>query len=135
MWRHLMMIHTYKRTVTFRQPFTLKSIDEVLPAGAYTVETDEEPLTGISFLGYRRIQTLLHLPGKPGQTGPSRLLTIDPNELDAALRYDQVSADASVFEGPENNSEKLKTIPQRQVAEDNRAIERAEDEGMMVHSK
>jgi len=43
-----MMIHTYKRTVTFRQPFTLKSIDEILPAGAYTVETDEEPLTGIA---------------------------------------------------------------------------------------
>ena len=75
--------------MAFTRPFTLKGVDEVLPAGAYIVETDEEPLTGISFLAYRRISTLLHLHAMPGSAVVARVLAVDPNELDAALRRDQ----------------------------------------------
>ena len=113
----VMAMRTSKKTVSFRRPFTLKSLDEVLPAGTYTVETDEEPITGISFLAYRRIQTLLYVHGKPGQTVPSRLLTIDPNELDAALKRDQLCAHNSILQSPENKSEKPIPISQRQQAE------------------
>lgn len=118
--------------MTFRRSFTLNSLDEVLPAGTYTVETDEEPLTGISFLAYRRLQTLLYIPGKPGQAVASRLLTINPNELDAALKRDQSSSDISIRQNPEIKSEKLNTISLQQVADDNQAIESAENEGMTV---
>ena len=83
-----MMIRTSEKTVTFREPFVLGGFDEVLPAGAYIVETDEELLEGISFPAYRRILTLMHLHPKPGHPGLTQTLAIDPNELDAALKRD-----------------------------------------------
>ncbi len=67
--------------------------DEVLAAGAYIVETDEELLEGISFPAYRRILTLIHLPANPGHPGLTRTWTIDPDELDAALKRDQAPAE------------------------------------------
>ena len=88
-----MTIRTSKKTVTFRRPFVLGGFDEVLPAGAYSVETDEELLEGISFPAYRRILTLIHLHAKPGHPGRTQKLTIDPNELDAALKRDQAPAE------------------------------------------
>lgn len=84
-----MTIRTTTKTVTFTKPFTLKGFDEELPASVYTVQTDEEPLESISFLAYRRISTLLYVPGKPGDRVVTRMLTVDPDELDAALERDR----------------------------------------------
>ncbi len=80
-----MTIRTSRKTVTFNKPFALRGVDEALPAGAYTVETDEEPLEGISFLAYRWLSTRLHLGGVPGNQVLKRVIAIDPKELDAAL--------------------------------------------------
>jgi hypothetical protein len=91
-----MTIRTSKKTVTFSKPFVLGGFDEVLPAGAYSVETDEELLEGISFPVYRRILTLIHLHAKPDHPGLTQTLTIDPNELDAALKRDQAPAEIPV---------------------------------------
>jgi hypothetical protein len=90
-----MTTRTRKKTVTFRRPFVLGGFDEQLPAGAYRVETDEELLEGISFAAYRRVLTLIHLHAKPGQQGLTQTLTIDPNELDAALERDQATSERS----------------------------------------
>jgi hypothetical protein len=46
---YLMTARTSRKSVTFTQPFSLSGIDEVQPAGTYTVETDEELLPGLSF--------------------------------------------------------------------------------------
>lgn len=97
-----MTIRTSTKTVTFRRPFILGGFDEVLPAGAYGVETDEELLQGVSFPAYRRIQTLLHLNANPDQPGVSRVLTIDPDELDAVLKRDQAAAEVPA--GPETKA-------------------------------
>ena len=91
-----MTIRTSKKTVTFRRSFVLGGFDEVLPAGAYRVETDEELMEGISFPAYRRILTLIHLHPKSGHPGFTQTLTIDPNELDAALKRDQAPAEIPV---------------------------------------
>jgi hypothetical protein len=64
-----MTTRTSKKTVTFRRPFVLGGFDEVLPAGAYSVETDEELLEGISFPAYRRVLTVIHLQAKSGRHG------------------------------------------------------------------
>ena len=90
-----MTIRTSKKTVTFRRPFVLGGFDEVQPAGAYSVETDEELLEGISFPAYRRVLTLIRLHAKPGHPALTRSLTIDPDELDAALKRDQAPAEES----------------------------------------
>lgn len=84
-----MTIRTSKKTITFERPFVLNGFDEALPSGAYCIETDEELLEGISVPAYRRISTLIHLHAQPGHPGLMRTLTIDPNELDAALERDQ----------------------------------------------
>ena len=91
-----MAIRTSKKTVTFKRPFVLGGFSEVLPAGSYSVETDEEPMEGISFLAYRKILTLIHLPAKSGNPGLTRTLTIDSNELEEALKRDQVLAELPV---------------------------------------
>lgn len=88
-----MTLRTSTKTVTFGRPFVLGGFDEVLPAGAYCVETDEELLEAISFPVYRRKLTLIHLHAKPGHPGLRQTLKIDPNELDAALKRDQEPAE------------------------------------------
>ncbi|MCZ6894589.1 MAG: hypothetical protein O7H40_11155 [Gammaproteobacteria bacterium] len=129
-----MAIRTSTRTVTFRRPFVLGGFDEMLPAGAYRVETDEELLEGISFPAYRRILTLLHLHSRPGHPGLSPTLTIDPNELDAALERDRASAELSVGRQACQDAQNRITESRSEEA-DEQAIERGEDEGMVVHSR
>ncbi len=90
-----MTIRTSKKTVIFRRPFVLGGFDEVLPAGAYSVETDEEPLDSVLFPAYRRILTVMRLHPKPTHPGFTQTLTIDPNELEAALKRDQAPAEIS----------------------------------------
>ncbi|MDH3472732.1 MAG: hypothetical protein OEM59_03480 [Rhodospirillales bacterium] len=129
-----MTTRTSKKTVTFRRPFVLGGFDEVLPAGAYIVETDEELLEGISFPVYRRVSTLIHLHAKPGQPGRSQTLTIDPNELDAALKRDQALVEIPV--GRDASQKTLKgTTELHREKSDRQAIERGEDEGMIVHPR
>jgi hypothetical protein len=123
---------TSKKTVTFRKPFVLGGFDEVLPAGAYSVETDEELLEGISFPAYRRILTVIHLRAKSDNPGLTRTLTIDPNELDAALKR----APAELPVGRDASQEALKgTTESRREKADDQAIERGEDDGMAVHAR
>ena len=61
-----MTVRTSRKSVTFTRPFSLSGIDEVQPAGTYTVETDEELLPGLSFPAYRRIATLIFLRSRRG---------------------------------------------------------------------
>jgi hypothetical protein len=107
-----MTTRTSMTTVTFAKPFVLGELDEVMPAGTHTVETDEELVHGISFVAYRRILTTIHLNPKPGRPGRVRTLTIDAHELDAAIERDQAAAKSPA---------------------DLQALDRAENEGMTAH--
>ena len=82
-----MTVRTSRKTVTFTQPFSLSGLDEVQPAGTYTVETDEELLPGLSFPAYRRIASLIFLRSRGG--GPIvEVASVDPLELQAAQERD-----------------------------------------------
>ena len=70
-----MNLRTTSRTITFARPFSLDGLDETQPAGTYTVQTDEEPIEGLSFLAYRRVATVIFLPLSPRW---DRVLTSDP---------------------------------------------------------
>jgi hypothetical protein len=83
-----MTIRTTRRTITFMRPFSLSAIDKVQPSGTYTVDTDEELIDGLSFLAYRRVGTLLHLPSTSSRVGVTELVTVNPSELEAALNRD-----------------------------------------------
>src|SRR6185437_7384316 len=83
-----MMNRTSSRTVTFLHSFKLTGVADAQPAGRYLVETDEELLQGVSFPVYRRLSTLIRLPGRPGTMELSRVVDIDPAELASALARD-----------------------------------------------
>jgi hypothetical protein len=91
-----MTVRTSHKSVTFTRPFSLSGIDEVQTAGTYTVETSEELLQGVSFPAYRRIETLIFLPARPGGAFVERVVNIDPLELEAAQKRD---ASIAVLDG------------------------------------
>lgn len=80
-------MRTTKSTVTFSRSFTLNGGLGELPAGTYEIEVDEEEIHGIERTVYRRMATLLFV--RSG--GRTRTLTIDPDELEAALVRDAES--------------------------------------------
>jgi hypothetical protein len=95
---------------------------------------DEELLEGISFPAYRRVLTLIHLHPKPGHPGLTQTLTIDPNELDAALKRDQAPAHIPVGRGARQKKPEGTKESRREEA-DRRAMKRAEDAGMIVRAR
>lgn len=116
-----MKTRTSEKTVTFRRPFALAGLGEVLPAGTFSVEMDEELIEGVPYLAYRRLSTLLRPHPQSGHGHLTRALAVDPDELDAALARDRVTAEAPAS-----------AMKPRQDEIDRRAVERAEDEGMIA---
>lgn len=83
-----MFTRTKKRTVQFKAPFTLTGLQGLYPAGKYDVLDDEEQITGISWLAYRRVSTMIEV----ASGNKKSLVAIDPSELDAALEKDKLLA-------------------------------------------
>jgi hypothetical protein len=79
---------TSEERVTFNRTFLLPSVDEVLPAGTYLVETEEEQIDSLSFVAYRRVATTITLPALGAETGCRQVIAIDPSELAAARAKD-----------------------------------------------
>jgi len=84
-----MPIRTRETTVTFRHHFTLAALDGSQPPGTYRLVTDEEEVQGLSFLAYQRVATMLYLPAIAAAGGSSEVVTVDPDELAAAVEADQ----------------------------------------------
>jgi hypothetical protein len=70
----------------------LSGVVEEQPAGTYTVETDEEPIGTGPITAYRRISTLIRLPGRPGSSVLEQVVDLDAAELAAALEKDAAPA-------------------------------------------
>ena len=84
-----MTVRTTRTTISFSQPFKLRDLDEIQPAGDYLLDTEEELIEGLSRLAYRRVATLLHSTSRP--QGRTEVLSVSPAELDAALEKDRIS--------------------------------------------
>lgn len=91
-----MAARTSHTSVTFEHAFTLSNLNEILPSGTYEVETDEERLEGLSFEAYRRTLTVIHLPSLTGNPDMTRALSIDPDDLEAAIQKDRATTASSV---------------------------------------
>jgi hypothetical protein len=83
-----MFTRTKTRTVHFNAPFTLAGLQGVCPPGDYQVQDDEEQITGISWLAYRRVSTMIEVDAGTRKS----LFDIDPADLDAALEKDKLLA-------------------------------------------
>ena len=88
-----MTLRTHRETLTFAHPFTLSGVEDVQAPGAYTVQTDEELLEGLSFLAYRRVATVIFVPLRHGGPRSLQAITVDPRELADALARDGSQAD------------------------------------------
>jgi hypothetical protein len=77
-----MTTRTNSKMVTFARPFLLKEVDRILEAGDYRVVTDEELVEGLSFPVYRRVSTMIFVPGQNASL--VEMVAIDPQELQAA---------------------------------------------------
>jgi hypothetical protein len=89
-------VNTRTRTtlVVFSHPFELKGVDRTLPPGEYRVVTDEQLIEELSFPVYRRVSTMMFVPGKSG-TSSTEMVTIDPRDLQAAQDRDKAATHAS----------------------------------------
>ncbi|MBV1692539.1 hypothetical protein KRR38_34135 [Novosphingobium sp. G106] len=83
-----MTIRTTTATVEFVGSFKLEGHDEILPAGIYHVDVDEEAIEAIHRTVYRRLETRLRIQ-TDGKTVHRR---IEPAALEAALQRDRVAA-------------------------------------------
>jgi hypothetical protein len=92
-----MATRTITSTVVFKKPFLLSGLDEEQSPGSYQVETDEEQIEDVSFVAYRRLATFIHLHPSRDQPGIRQTLTIDPVDLERALRMDQQPDEADPF--------------------------------------
>lgn len=78
-------------SVTFLHDFILGDMDGVQPPGTYLIETVEDPLGTLSFVAYRRVSTTITLPAIGVSSLRKQVVTIDPNELQAALAKDALA--------------------------------------------
>jgi hypothetical protein len=83
-----MTIRSRRETLTFRHPFRIKGIDRLLSAGDYEVITDEEMIEGLSFPSFRRVATMIMVPGASPRNSSMEMISISSIDLSEAQRND-----------------------------------------------
>jgi hypothetical protein len=85
-----MTARTQRTTSAFARPFLLKGVDRMLPPGSYEILTEEELIEGLSFPVYRRVSTVIFVPGQIESS--VEMVAIDPLDLAAAQERDAAAA-------------------------------------------
>lgn len=76
-----MVKRTTKQAIEFALSFSIKGIKEKLPAGTYSIETEEASLFGISFLPFVTRRTTLIKHPQPGTLGNPRFWKVSRQAL------------------------------------------------------
>ena len=87
----LMTTRSRRETITFVHPAQIKGIDRVLLPGNYEVVTDEEMIEGLSFASYRRVATMIMVPGAPPHHNSMEMISIGSVDLADAQHRDAVT--------------------------------------------
>ena len=77
-----------RETIHFKHPFRIKGIDRLLSPGAYEVVTDEEMIEGLSFPSFRRVATMIMVPGAAPRQSSMEMISINSIDLANAQRDD-----------------------------------------------
>ena len=83
-----MTTRSHGKSVVFSHSFELKGVDRILPPGEYQIVTDEEQIEELSFPAYRRVATMIFVPGISHHASSVEMVTIDPQELQATQERD-----------------------------------------------
>jgi hypothetical protein len=70
-----MITRTHSKFVVFSHPFELKGVDRILPPGEYKVVTDEQLIEELSFPVYRRVSTMIFVPGQSHHASSVEMMT------------------------------------------------------------
>ncbi len=81
-------MRTRREMVHFRHPFRINGIDRQLAPGAYEVITDDEMIEGLSFPCFRRVATMIMIPGAPPRHSSVEMISISSVDLSDAQRID-----------------------------------------------
>lgn len=95
---HLPEVRTWNAVVIFQKPFVLDRLGDIQPAGAYSIDTDEEHSNDLPAdnEAWRRTDTKIRLMSQ-GMTG---YISVDPYALLAALQRDNAQSDRLRFKSP-----------------------------------
>jgi hypothetical protein len=86
-----MTIRSRREAVTFKHSFRIRGVDRLLPAGTYTVITDEVSIEGLSFNAFRRTATMILVPGASASV--LEMVSIGSVDLADAQRIDASAPD------------------------------------------
>lgn len=86
-----MAIRSRREAVTFKHSFRIRGVDRLLPAGTYTIITDEESIEGLSFNAFRRTATMILVPGTSASV--LEMVSIGSVDLADAQRIDASAPD------------------------------------------
>ncbi len=87
-----MTTRSRRETVTFLHPVQIQGVDRVLAAGSYEVVTDEEMIEGLSFPSFRRVATMIMVPGLPPRQNVTQMYAISSVALADAQHRDAMAA-------------------------------------------
>jgi hypothetical protein len=87
-----MTTRSRRETVVFLHPAQIEGLRRVLPAGVYEVVTDEEMIEGLSFPSYRRVATMIMVPGEPPHQNSTEMIAIGSADLANAQQRDAAKA-------------------------------------------
>jgi hypothetical protein len=77
-----------RETVHFKHSFRIGGVDRLLPPGPYEIITDEEMIEGLSFPCFRRVATLMMIPGAAPRQSTTEMISISTVDLSNAQRED-----------------------------------------------
>lgn len=83
-----MTTRSRRETVHFKHAFRIKGIDRLLSPGAYEIITDEEMIEGLSFASFRRVATMIMVPGEAPHQSSVEMISIGSIDLADAQRID-----------------------------------------------
>jgi hypothetical protein len=87
-WSMRMITRSRRETVHFKHPFLIKGVDRLLPSGDYEVITDEKMIEGLSFSSFRRVATMIIVPGAAPRRSSMEMISISSVDLSDAQRND-----------------------------------------------
>ena len=88
-----MTTRTRRETVHFKHPFLINGVDRLLPSGAHEMITDEEMIEELSFPSFRRVATMIMVPGAAPRHSSVEMISVSSVDLSDAQRKDASASD------------------------------------------
>jgi hypothetical protein len=83
-----MTTRSRREQIVFKHSFRIKGIERELAAGTYEVVTDDEMIEGLSFPCFRRVATMIMVPGASPRSSSVEMISVSPLDLSNAQDTD-----------------------------------------------